>query len=123
MRLYTTLKSIKQKLRTNLRKRLNGFGLIVVESTFLMILILSVRNMELFMRGRLPIVACQNPPASGDGQHGRAGKSLGRLGSWFLRQRPANFWHVPRVLVLAGVPPDLYLIRKVMDCFRSFPAW
>src|SRR3954470_5806516 len=53
----------------------------------------------------------------------RAGKSLGRLGSWFLGQRPAIFRHDPCVLVLAGVPPDLYLIRKVMDCFKSFPAW
>src|SRR3954462_12479526 len=65
-------------------------------------------------------VACQNPPASGDGQHGRAGKFLGRLGSWFLGQRPANLRHGPRVLVLAGVPPDLYLIMKVMDASTRF---
>ena len=55
MRLYTTLKSIGHKLRINLKRKLNESGRIVVESTSLMILILSVRNMVLFMRGHLPI--------------------------------------------------------------------
>ena len=37
---YTTLKSIRQKLRINLKRKLSGFGHIVVESTSLMSLIL-----------------------------------------------------------------------------------
>ena len=44
MRLYTTLKSIRQKLRINLKRKLNECGQIMVESISLMSLILSVRN-------------------------------------------------------------------------------
>ena len=48
-------KSIRQKLRINLKRKLNESGQIVVESTSRVSLIPSVRNTALFMRGCLPI--------------------------------------------------------------------
>ena len=65
MRLYTTLKSIRQKLRINLKRKLNESDQIVVESTSQVSLIPSVRNTTLFMRGRLPIHPSQMGLPSG----------------------------------------------------------
>src|SRR3954470_21330314 len=44
-------------------------------------------------------------------------------GPWSLGQRPAKLRHARVLPWFEGVPPDLYLIREVMDCSDWFPAW
>src|SRR4051812_38173892 len=67
-------------------------------------------------------VACQNPPASSDGQHGEPG---GSQDCWWALVPRATARKTPAHVLawFEGVPPDLYLVRKVKDCFDWFPAW
>src|SRR3954462_15564303 len=67
-------------------------------------------------------VACQNPPASSDGQHGEPG---GSQDCWWALVPRATARKTPAHVLawFEGMPPDLYLVRKVMGCFEWFPAW
>src|SRR4051812_18334354 len=53
------------------------------------------------------------PPASGGGAtRGEPGSPWDGCGPGSSVNGPQVFWHRAHALVLAGVPPDLYLIRK-----------
>ncbi|KAK1686829.1 hypothetical protein QYE76_047677 [Lolium multiflorum] len=64
-------------------------------------------------------VDCQNPPAGSDCQHGRAGKSLElRLAETPPSDGPQCSSGHTSDAKCKGVPPDLYLVRKVMGMPR-----
>ena len=64
------------------------------------------------------IVAVRNPPASSDGQHSRAGRLPGlRLALVPPSDGPQRLGTHVRCWC-KGVPPDLYLVRKVMEMPR-----
>src|SRR3954468_734079 len=63
------------------------------------------------------VVACQNPPASSDRKHGEPGGSQDCW--WALVPRETARKTPAHVLAwFEGVPPDLYLIRKVKILLR-----
>src|SRR3954468_6728276 len=68
------------------------------------------------------LVAYQNPPASSDGKHGEPG---GSQDCWWALVPRATARKTPAHVLawFEGMPPDIYLIRKVKDCFDWFPAW
>lgn len=60
----------------------------------------------------------QNPPVGSDGQHSRAGNNLGlRLALVPPSDGPQSLWYT-RPMLVQGVPPDLYLVKKVMEMPR-----
>ncbi|KAK1645837.1 hypothetical protein QYE76_063642 [Lolium multiflorum] len=64
---------------------------------------------------RIPVPVCcgQNPPASSDGQHSRAGNNLGlRLALVPPSDGPQSLWYT-RPMLMQGVPPDLYLVEAM----------
>jgi hypothetical protein len=74
---------------------------------------MKMMKMAMMVRGVLECVVSQNPPASSDSQHEEPGGSRDCWWAPIPRLTARNLAHV-LTSGLLGVPPNLYLIRKVL---------